>query len=186
MDYQEQTYRALDEFLAKAGLRDGQILVIGCSTSEVAGERIGTASSLEIAAQIYKGVQKAITQTDKQIYVAVQCCEHLNRAVVVERECMERYGLDEVTVVPVVSAGGALATYTYQQLSNPVVVETIKAHAGIDIGSTLIGMHLRAVAVPVRVKQRTIGQASVVLARTRPKLIGGERAVYPNLRRCSF
>ncbi|MCG0277028.1 MAG: TIGR01440 family protein [Thermanaeromonas sp.] len=164
------------ELLKVAGLKPGDILVAGCSTSEIAGQRIGTASSLEIGEQVLQGLLEATREY--QVYLAVQCCEHLNRALVVEAQAAEIYGLEQVTVVPALKAGGALATAAYRALHRPVVVSSIKAHAGIDIGDTLIGMHLKPVAVPVRLEVKTIGCAHLTLARTRPALIGGERAVY--------
>ncbi|WP_084667223.1 TIGR01440 family protein [Thermanaeromonas toyohensis] len=175
-DLTEQVAQVTREFLKVAGLKPGQILVVGCSTSEIAGKRIGTASSLEIGEQVVRGLLKATREY--QVYLAAQCCEHLNRALVVEAQAAEIYGLEEVTVVPVLKAGGALATATYRALHRPVVVSHIQAHAGMDIGGTLIGMHLKPVAVPVRLEVKTIGAAHLTFARTRPALIGGERAVY--------
>ncbi|WP_033445798.1 TIGR01440 family protein [Ornithinibacillus scapharcae] len=167
------------ELLTADYLESEYIFVIGCSTSEVAGEHIGTAGSEDIAAHIFQAMQKL--QSDKGIRLAFQCCEHLNRALVVERETMEKFQLEEVAVVPIPKAGGSMASYAYKHFNNPVVVEKIQAHAGIDIGETMIGMHLKHVAVPVRLKQRYIGDARVNVARTRPKLIGGSRAVYDRL-----
>lgn len=164
------------ELLDVASLRAGQIVVIGCSTSEVVGKKIGSAGSWE-AAQVMISEFDQIAK-DRQIRLAIQCCEHLNRALVVERTTAEVYGLTEVTVIPVRHAGGSMAESAMAQFEDPVVVETIQAHAGIDIGCTLIGMHLRPVAVPVRLEHNHIGQALVLAARTRPKLIGGERAIY--------
>ncbi|MGM9642980.1 MAG: TIGR01440 family protein [Eubacteriales bacterium] len=168
---------ALRELLAEAKLKNGDILVIGCSTSEVAGGRIGKNSSAEAADAIFSAVMPILKE--KGIYLAAQCCEHLNRALIVERECAEKYKLDEVCVMPQPHAGGSWATKVWSELSCPVAVESIAAHAGMDIGLTLIGMHLKAVAVPVRVSLSKIGNATITCARTRPKLIGGCRAVYP-------
>lgn len=176
-DLTEEVVRVTRELLCVAGLKAGQILVAGCSTSEIAGHRIGSASSLEIGQAVVEGLLQATREA--QVYLASQCCEHLNRALVIEAQAAEIYGLEEVTVIPALKAGGALATATYQALHRPVVVARIQAHAGLDIGSTLIGMHLRPVAVPVRLEVKTIGKATLTLARTRPPLIGGERAVYP-------
>lgn len=173
---EEQTRRAVGELLNVAGLKAGQILVVGCSTSEVKGARIGSAGSDEVARILLTALQQVAE--DKGICLAIQCCEHLNRALVVERSTAELYGLEEVSVVPVPKAGGALAAQAMQDFAEAAVVEAIAAHAGLDIGSTLIGMHLKRVAVPVRLEQKVIGQATVVAARTRPKLIGGSRAVY--------
>jgi uncharacterized protein (TIGR01440 family) len=157
-------------------LESGSIFVIGCSTSEVAGEHIGTAGSEDIAAHIFSSLMGLKQRTGIQL--AFQCCEHLNRALVVERETAEEYRLEEVSVIPVPKAGGAMASYAYKHMENPVIVERIQAHAGIDIGETMIGMHLKHVAVPVRLNQRYIGKARINAARTRPKLIGGVRAFY--------
>lgn len=167
---------ALQELLAAAGLKPGQILVVGCSTSEVVGERIGTRSSLEVAAAILEVLYPACRQRD--LYLAVQCCEHLNRSLVVERACQEQYNLEEVSVYPMQKAGGSLAYQAMLMFREPVVVEKIQAHAGLDIGDTFIGMHLKPVAVPVRASLQTIGEAHLTMARTRPKLIGGQRAQY--------
>ncbi|MCT1901177.1 TIGR01440 family protein [Oceanobacillus sojae] len=166
----------IDEWLALDCLRKDEIVVIGCSTSEVAGQPIGTSGSTEIAKTIYEQMSKLQKQTG--VHLAFQCCEHLNRSLVVERQTAVQYGLEEVAVVPVPKAGGSMASYAYQQMESPAVVENISAHAGIDIGETMIGMHLKPVAVPLKLKQRTIGHARVRAARTRPKLIGGHRAFY--------
>lgn len=153
-------------------------LVVGCSTSEVVGQHIGTAGTLEVAEAIYETVMQFCKQN--HINVAFQCCEHLNRALVVEEVALERFGYEEVSVAPVRSAGGALATCAFEKLEQAVVVEHVKADAGIDIGDTFIGMHLKHVAVPVRSTIREIGQAHLTMAVTRPKLIGGTRAQYKN------
>ncbi len=171
-----QTRAAVEELLTVAGLTPGQVLVVGCSTSEVIGRRIGTAGSDAVAEAILEPLLEATQAAG--VHLAVQCCEHLNRALVVERAAAERYGWERVTVVPVPQAGGALAARAMRRMPDAVVVEEIRADAGLDIGLTLIGMHLRRVAVPVRLKTAAIGHARVVAARTRPKLIGGARAVY--------
>lgn len=173
-----QAADAAKELIETAKLADGEILVVGCSSSEIVGENIGHGSSLESAEAVFDGIMSAVR--DRGIFIAAQCCEHLNRALVVERECAERYGLTEVCVMPAPKAGGSFATTAYKNFKCPVVVESISAHAGIDIGNTLIGMHLRAVAVPVRLSVKAIGHAPVVAARTRAKLIGGARAEYPS------
>lgn len=172
----DQVAKAAEELLAVAGLRRGQVLVVGCSTSEVAGSRIGTAGSEAVAEAILEPLW-SITQAGG-LYLACQCCEHLNRALVVQEEAAVTYGWDQVTVVPVPKAGGSFAARAMRHMPGAIVVEEIRAHAGLDIGSTLIGMHLRRVAVPVRLSLDMIGQARLTAARTRPKLIGGERAVY--------
>lgn len=164
------------ELVQAGNVRAGQIIVVGTSTSEVIGQRIGTSGTEQTAQQIFAGMSRVAREVG--FFVAYQCCEHLNRALVVERELLSRYPLEEVSVIPVPKAGGSMAAYAYRHLSDPCVVETIQAHAGIDIGDTLIGMHLRKVAVPARPSIRQIGQAHVTMAYTRPKLIGGARAVY--------
>ena len=168
--------QAAEELLNIAALRPGQLLVVGCSTSEVQGARIGSRGSEVAAASILAALLKVCRV--RRIHLAVQCCEHLNRALVVERAVQEEYRLEEVAVLPVPKAGGALAAQAMRDFMAPVVVEALTAHAGLDIGGTLIGMHLRRVAVPVRLNQKYIGQAAVTAARTRPRLIGGVRAVY--------
>ena len=170
----EQAQAAISELCEKAKLTAGNIVVAGCSTSEVIGSKIGTNSSPEVAAEIFAALHD-YTQS-KGLYLAVQCCEHLNRAIVVEKAAVPF--AETVNVVPQPKAGGSFATQAYAHFENPVVVEEIKADAGIDIGFTLIGMHLKKVAVPLRLENKMIGEALVVAARTRPKFIGGVRAVY--------
>lgn len=174
--WEQELQVILHEFKEQINLRKDSVFVVGCSTSEVIGKKIGTAGTAEVAEMIFQQLTKFQELSGAQL--AFQCCEHLNRAIVVERDVVEKRGLEEVSVVPVRNAGGAMATYAYENLHDPVVVEFIKAEAGIDIGDTLIGMHLKHVAVPVRVSMKTIGNAHVTLATTRPKLIGGARAVY--------
>ena len=155
---------AAEELLSAANMKPGQILVVGCSSSEIASHKIGSYSSAEIGKAVFEELY-AVTKS-QGLYLAAQCCEHLNRALIVEEEAAEKYGLEMVNVVPQLKAGGSFAT----------AVERIQAHAGIDIGDTFIGMHLRPVAVPVRTSIRAIGGAHVTCARTRLKYIGGERA----------
>lgn len=164
------------EICQVAKLRKGQILVVGCSTSEVTGHKVGSYSSPELGQAIYDGIQEALQP--QGIYLAAQCCEHLNRAIVLEKEAARAYGLAPVNVVPQPKAGGSFATAAYKAFSHPVMVEHVKAAAGIDIGGTLIGMHLREVAVPTRLSIKQIGEANIICARTRPKFIGGQRAHY--------
>jgi uncharacterized protein (TIGR01440 family) len=175
-EWEKELESILTEFKDQAQLKPGQWLVVGCSTSEVIGEKIGTAGTVEVAEMIFQKVHRFAQETG--VNLAFQCCEHLNRALVVERSTAEEKGFDEVSVVPVRTAGGAMATYAFGAFKDSAVVEFIKADAGIDIGNTLIGMHLKHVAVPVRVGQKRVGHAQVTLAKTRPKLIGGTRAVY--------
>lgn len=168
----------LDEFLPEAKLKAGSVLVLGFSTSEAAGGNIGKHSSPDVAKAVYDVLYPELSS--RGIYLAAQCCEHLNRAVVIEAELAQKLNLEQVNVVPQLHAGGASAVTAYATFKNPVVVEHIRADAGIDIGGTLIGMHLKEVAVPVHTKQKTVGSATVLCARTRAKFIGGERAVYNN------
>lgn len=167
--------RLAAEQICQAGkLQKGQILVVGCSTSEVTGHKVGSDSSPEIGQAIYEGIQQALQP--KGIWLAAQCCEHLNRAIILEAEAA---GNAEIcNVVPQPKAGGSFASCVYESMAEPVAVENIRAQAGMDIGDTLIGMHLRQVAVPVRVAVREIGYAHVTFARTRAKFVGGARAVY--------
>ena len=170
----EQSYAAISELYEIAKLKKGDIVVIGCSTSEVVGSTIGTNSSFETAGEIFKGLHD-FTES-KGIYLAIQCCEHLNRAIITERAAVPFAEI--VNVVPQPKAGGSLATQAYTAFKEPVALEEIKADAGLDIGFTLIGMHLKKVAVPVRLKNNSIGEATVLAARTRAKYIGGPRAMY--------
>lgn len=170
----EQTTAAISELCKKANLKSGNIIVVGCSTSEVVGSIIGTNSSTEVAAEIFKALHDYTSS--KGLYLAIQCCEHLNRAIITEGEAVP--GAERVNVAPQPKAGGSLATQAYNAFDHPIAVEEIKADAGLDIGFTLIGMHLKKVAVPVRLENNIIGQAMIVAARTRPKFIGGERAIY--------
>lgn len=173
---QEQTAAVLRELAIAGKLGPGQIVVIGTSTSEVAGKRIGTGGAFEVAQQLLDGIREV--QQEFGFDTAFQCCEHLNRALVMERSVLTRLGLTEVGAVPVPKAGGSMAAAAYRSLAEPCLAEHVQAHAGVDIGETMIGMHLRHVAVPFRTTLRYIGEARVTAALTRPKLVGGERAVY--------
>jgi len=175
----QQTETAVRELLDVAGLREGDILVVGCSSSEIVGEKIGHGSSFDTAAEVFATLMPILRE--RGIYLAAQCCEHLNRALIIERACAQKYGLDEVCVVPQPKAGGSFATSAWRGFSEPIAVEHIRAHAGLDIGGTLIGMHLREVAVPVRLSVARIGEANLLAARTRPKYIGGPRAKYEEM-----
>ena len=175
-DICRQAEQAAEELIEKAKLHPGQIVVIGCSTSEICGSRIGSDSRPEVAERVFAVLHRVLTAHG--LYLAAQCCEHLNRAIIIEREAAEKYGWEEVCVVPRPHAGGSWATTCWKKFREPVAVEEIRAHAGIDIGGTLIGMHLKRVAVPVRLSLSKIGEANILCARTRPKLIGGERAKY--------
>ena len=171
-----QAALAVTELLEAAGLRAGDVFVVGCSSSEVLGGRIGKASSLEAARAVFDGIYPELEK--RGIFLAAQCCEHLNRALMVESACAEKYGWEPVCVVPQPKAGGSFATTAWERFERPAAVEHIRAHAGMDIGGTFIGMHLRDVAVPVRLSLDHIGQALLLCARTRPKFIGGSRAKY--------
>lgn len=165
---------AICELIEKADLKKGDIVVIGCSTSEVLGSNPGTNSSPDTAKVLFESIYRVLFE--KGIYLAAQCCEHLNRAIVTERAAVP--GAEIVNVVPQPKAGGSFATQAYCHFESPVVVEEIKADAGIDIGGVLIGMHLKRTAVPLRLKTKKIGEAIIIAARTRPRFIGGCRAVY--------
>lgn len=169
-----QARAVMQELGEKAGLKPGALVVVGCSTSEIIGSRIGTNSSPETAKTVFEGLYDYAQQMGW--HLAFQCCEHLNRALVVERAAVPFSEI--VNVVPQPKAGGSMATRAYATFADPVVVEQIKADAGIDIGFTLIGMHLKQVAVPLRLENNCIGEAKVLAARTRPRFIGGVRAVY--------
>ena len=173
-----QAAQAAEILLDAARPQPGGICVVGCSTSEIAGEMIGSASNLEVAQAVWEGLAPAIQAA--KLYLAVQGCEHINRALCVSRACAERFDLTEVMVVPWLHAGGAFATYAYGRTADAVMVEDLRARAvlGLDIGGTLIGMHLRPVAVPVHSPLRQIGAAHLTMARVRPRYIGGPRAKY--------
>lgn len=164
------------ELIDKAQLGANDILVIGCSTSEIVGDTIGTHSSMDVAKALYDGMYDMLTS--KGIFIAAQCCEHLNRALVIERKLANKLGLDIVNAVPQSKAGGSSATTAYSLMSDPVLVEHIRADSGIDIGGTLIGMHLKETAVPLKLTTDKIFKANIICARTRPKFIGGARAIY--------
>lgn len=168
---------ALTELLDTAALRQGELVVVGCSSSEILGEKIGKGSSPETGAAVAAEIMSVLDT--RGLYLAAQCCEHLNRALIMEREAAEKFGYEIVCVRPRPKAGGSFATAVYDAMRDPVAVEHVRASAGLDIGGTLIGMHLRDVAVPVRLQVRKIGEALLLAARTRPKLIGGVRAEYP-------
>ncbi|MBQ8133941.1 MAG: TIGR01440 family protein [Clostridia bacterium] len=164
------------EVLEQANLKEGDVFVVGCSSSTVCGEGYGKASSIDIAQALFDGIYPELQS--RGIYLAAQCCEHLNRAIVTSKAVADKQGRDAVNVVPQPKAGGSFATITYHTIENPVAVEHICADAGIDIGGVLIGMHLKEVAVPLNLKNNMIGKAHITAARTRLKFIGGERAHY--------
>ena len=170
----EQAKQAAAELCDAAKLQAGNIFVVGCSSSEVSGSKIGTDSNIDVAGAVFSGIYDVLKE--RGIYLAAQCCEHLNRAIIIEREAVK--GCDIVNVIPQPKAGGSFATAAYKTFEHPVAVEEIRADAGLDIGGTLIGMHLKKVAVPVRLSINHIGEAILLCARVRPKFIGGVRAVY--------
>lgn len=176
MNIKEQAYNAAKEIIESAKLGSNDILVVGCSTSEVLGNKIGSNSSPDTANEIFAGIKAAADE--KGVFIAAQCCEHLNRAIITERDAARMQNRAVVNVVPRPKAGGSFATAVYNNLKNPVALEHISADAGLDIGSTLIGMHLKEVAVPVRLENNKIGKAHLTAARVRPKFIGGCRANY--------
>ena len=167
---------AVSAIVSEAKLESGDLFIVGCSSSEVLGEKIGTNSSVDVADAIFKGIYGVLK--DKGIFMAVQCCEHLNRAVILEKKAAKLFGYEEVNVIPQPKAGGSLGTLAFERLENAVAVEKVRADAGLDIGLTMIGMHLKEVAVPLRLPIKKIGNAPIVCARTRPKFIGGIRAKY--------
>lgn len=176
MNYTEEATRVAEELVTTACLKAGMTVVVGCSTSEILGETIGTESSYDVAKSVFDAIHTVFKSHG--IFLAAQCCEHLNRALIVEKAA---YSGDVVNVVPQPKAGGSFATAAYKSFSEPVAVEHIRADAGLDIGNTLIGMHLKEVAVPLRLATSKIGHAPIVAARTRPKFIGGCRAVYDEM-----
>lgn len=173
---QKQAEAITEELIETANMKPGQILVVGCSSSEIAAHKIGCYSSKEVGETVFHAIHE-ITKKHG-LYLAAQCCEHLNRSLIIEEEAAEKYNLEMVNVKPQLKAGGSFSTAAWNSFNSPCAVEKIQAHAGIDIGDTLIGMHLRSVAVPVRTEIKEIGYAHVVCARTRLKYVGGERAIY--------
>lgn len=173
-----QSAEAARQVCETAKLRMGDLFVVGCSSSEVGGEKIGTHSSVEVAEAVFEGIYGVLSE--RGIYLAAQCCEHLNRALIVERDACEKFNLEEVNVVPQPKAGGSFGTTAYKRFTDPVAVESLKqsASAGMDIGATLIGMHIKPVVVPLRIETKKIGEAVLICARRRPKFVGGSRAVY--------
>jgi uncharacterized protein (TIGR01440 family) len=172
----ESARAAALELLDKAGLKTGHVVVVGCSTSEIVGHRIGTSSSTDIGVEIFNALDGVFGEVG--VYLAAQCCEHLNRAIVIEREAAGNW--EVVNAIPTPNAGGSFAAAAYNGFRDPVVLEEIRTDAGLDIGGTLIGMHLKKVAVPIRLSVTHIGEASVMAARVRPKSVGGERTKYNN------
>ncbi len=166
----------LEDLAQEAGLKEGSLVVVGASTSEVLGRRIGTATSVDLGQVLVDEVLAFFTSLGCD--VAFQCCEHLNRSLVLSRSVAESRGYNQVFAIPVPGAGGAVASCAYFALPDACLVSQVSADAGIDIGDTLIGMHLRRVAVPVRGRRNQIGNAHVTMARSRPPLVGGSRAVY--------
>lgn len=178
-EIKEQTRLAVEEIIAEANLEAFDIFVLGLSTSEVTGQRIGKSSNLEIGKAIIETVLEILKP--KQIFLAVQGCEHINRAIVIEKEAAKLYNFEQVTVKPALHAGGAGSMAAYELAVEPVMIEHVAAKAGLDIGDTSIGMHVKFVQVPLRLKVKEIGQAHVTALKSRPKLIGGVRAEYEDM-----
>ncbi|RQW18875.1 TIGR01440 family protein [Bacillus sp. C1-1] len=176
MKIEERLIDGLHAFHKQVPALQNKLFVIGVSTSEIAGKPIGKEGSMDIAEELYRGFVHF--QKQSGVHLVFQCCEHLNRALVMERSIAEQKGLTEVSAIPVRHAGGAMATYAYRQLQDPVLVESVQADAGMDIGDTFIGMHIKPVLIPIRIGYTTIGSAHVTVATSRPRLIGGERAQY--------
>ena len=172
----QQSKAVLAELISRVDFLSKKIVVVGCSTSEVVGEKIGTSSDESVAKSVFSGLIEVAQENG--LFLAAQCCEHLNRAIVVEAEVAQTLGLEIVNVVPILKAGGAFATTCWKNFKSPVAVETIQADFGIDIGGTLVGMHIKPVVVPVKTTVRSVGYAHVVCARRRPKFVGGSRAQY--------
>ena len=174
----EDSYLLCKEFIEKAKLKKGQLFIVGCSTSEVLGEKIGTASSYSTAGALFQGIYRAAKEAE--LFLCTQCCEHLNRAVITEREAALAHGFMPylVNVIPKEKAGGSFSTVAYESFTDPVALEKVRADGGIDIGDTFIGMHLKEVAVPLRLSKNALGEAHLTAARVRPKFVGGSRAVY--------
>ena len=177
-EIREQSAKAAEQVCEAAKLKIGDLFVVGCSSSEILGEKIGTHSSVEVAEAVFEGIHSVLHEHGVEL--AAQCCEHLNRALIVERAVAEQFGLEEVNVVPQPKAGGSFGTTAYKRFDDPVAVESLKqsASAGMDIGGTLIGMHIKPVVVPLRIETKEIGEAVLLCARRRPKFVGGSRAVY--------
>ena len=171
-----QAHDAMAELLERAKLPEGALVVVGCSSSEIMGSNIGKGSTPEAAEAVYDAVAPLLAE--RGLYLAAQCCEHLNRSLIVEEAAADKYDLDVVNVQPWEHAGGSFATTAFARFEHPVAVTHVRAKAGIDIGGTLIGMHLKEVAVPVRLSIKQIGEANILCARTRPPYVGGERARY--------
>jgi len=175
-EIKSQWEHILGSFEMACSLQPGQMVVIGCSTSEILGQKIGKAGSMDVAEILLEPFLKWAEKLG--VFPAFQCCEHLNRVLVIEEKCAEKYNLEPVLAIPALSAGGAMSSTAWQKLSSPVAVEQVRAHAGIDIGDTFIGMHLRSVVVPIRIDVNKLGNAHLTLAKTRPRYVGGPRAVY--------
>lgn len=174
--WKQQLEKLLAEMAEQARPEPGELFVIGCSTSEIAGKKIGTAGAMEIGEAMFQPLKDFANRYN--LHLAFQGCEHINRALTIERMAAKQFNLEPVSVIPQINAGGSMSAYAYEHLNDAVVVEEIRAHSGIDIGQTLIGMHLKPVAIPLRTSIDKIGEAIVTIATTRPKLIGGPRAKY--------
>ena len=176
MNYQDEAKKAVIEVIEASKIKTGELFVVGCSSSEIIGEKIGTNSNADVAEEVFCSIYDVLKGNG--IYLAAQCCEHLNRALIIEREAAEKFGYPQVNVIPQPKAGGSFATAAYKHFKDPVAVEAVSAKAGMDIGETLIGMHIAPVCVPLRISVKKIGEANLICARSRLKFIGGTRAKY--------
>jgi uncharacterized protein (TIGR01440 family) len=171
--------KAIRELIEIVEPDSGEIFILGGSTSEIQGKEIGSATDLKLGKKIIEVIMEIMAEYE--LYLAVQGCEHINRSLVIEKKCQLLNHFSEVNVIPQRHAGGAFATEAFELFDEPVTVENMEADLGIDIGDALIGMHLKNVAVPVRLTIKEIGEAHLTAARTRLKLVGGVRAKYRDL-----
>ena len=167
---------AVDALVEAGGIQPGGMIVLGCSTSEVAGARIGKGSVPELGDVIAEAMLTACGKHG--LYAAFQCCEHLNRAIVMEQAALMARGLMQVKAIPQPKAGGSVPAAAWKRLTAPVLTPFVQADAAIDVGDTLVGMHIRPVAVPLRIDTDKVGHANLVMAYSRLPYIGGSRAVY--------
>ena len=167
---------AVNEIIEKSKIESGDVFVVGCSSSEILGDKIGTNSNVDLGKIVFEEIYNVLKE--RNIYLAAQCCEHLNRSLIVEKECAKEYGFPMVNVIPQPKAGGSFATAAYHGFKKPCAVENVSAKAGLDIGGTLIGMHIVPVVVPLRISIKKIGEANIICARSRLKFVGGQRAIY--------
>ena len=171
-----QAHDAMEELLERAKLPKGALVVVGCASSEIMGSNIGKGSTPDAAEAVYSTVAPLLSE--RGLYLAAQCCEHLNRCVVMEKETLRDYGCTQVKAIPQPKAGGSVPAAAWKMLREPALALAVQADAAIDVGDTLVGMHIRPVAVPLRGAYRRLGEANLVQAYSRLPYIGGARAVY--------